>query len=101
MSNVLLPNKKSNDLIICSAIIRQRKLSNYGTIHPQYVKFPLVSSVGPPGACITPSSVMKVRTTSFLIVFLLFCCYVSDGDSMPYAKGVVLYKNDICSGRLF
>src|SRR6266567_4795054 len=68
ISNVFLPNNRSNGLLICSAIVLPRKSSKYGTVQPPYVKLPLVSSVGPPGPCMTPSSVMKDRTMSFLIV---------------------------------
>src|ERR1700747_697997 len=39
--------------------------SKYPTVQPPNLKFPEVSSSGPPGACITPSSVMKDRTISF------------------------------------
>src|SRR5207245_6606452 len=45
-----------------------RTSSKYGTDHPPYLKPPLSSSPGPPGACITPSSVMNDKTMSFLIL---------------------------------
>src|SRR6266487_6168140 len=67
ISNVFLPNNRSNGLFICSAMVLPRKSSKYGTVQPPYVKLPLVSSVGPPGPCMTPSSVIKDRTMSFLI----------------------------------
>src|SRR2546422_8304636 len=44
-----------------------RKSSKYPTDHPPYLKPPLSSSPGPPGACITPSSVMNDKTMSFLM----------------------------------
>src|SRR5574341_165840 len=69
ISNVFLPDKRSNGLLICSAIILPRKSSKYGTVHPPYIKSPEVSSWGPPGAFMTPSIVIKVRTISFLIVY--------------------------------
>src|SRR5262249_15918240 len=44
--------------------------SQYGTVHPPWVKPPLLS-FGDPGACITPSSVRKALMTSSRIPFLL------------------------------
>ena len=35
-------------------------LSKYGALQPPYLKTPEVSSSGPPGACMTPSSVRNV-----------------------------------------
>src|SRR5258707_15563825 len=41
--------------------------SEYGACHPPYLKPPLVSSSGPPPACMTPSRVMNSSTITFLI----------------------------------
>lgn len=43
--------------------------------------------------------VLKIPLHYFSHQQYSFCC-VSDGDSMTHPKGVVLYKNGICSGRL-
>src|SRR5689334_24756429 len=48
-----------------------RNSSKYGTVQPPSVKLPLVSSVGPPGPCMTPSRLMKVRTIIFLMEGIL------------------------------
>src|SRR5437773_5597834 len=74
ISNVFLPNNRSNGLPICSVIILPRNSSKYGTVHPPYLKPPLSSSPGPPGACITPSRVIKVRTIIFLIKYSFLKC---------------------------
>src|SRR6266487_4438578 len=52
-------------------MILPRNSSKYGTVQPPSVKLPLVSSVGPPGPCITPSRLRKVRTIIFLIRVIL------------------------------
>src|SRR5438132_14343963 len=44
--------------------------SKRGIDHPPYLKPPLESSSGPPGACLTPSSVTNVRTISFLMLYV-------------------------------
>src|SRR3989442_4757867 len=44
--------------------------SKRGIDHPPYLNPPLESSSGPPGACITPSSVTNVRTISFLMLYV-------------------------------
>src|SRR5579859_2127403 len=62
ISNVFRPSNKSNGLLICSPITFPKNSSKYGAVQPPYVKPPLVSSSGPPGACMTPSSVIKVTT---------------------------------------
>src|SRR5205085_12589480 len=48
------------------------KLGSLPSARP--VNPPLVSSSGPPGACITPSTVIKDRTISFRMVVCSFCC---------------------------
>src|SRR5437899_2611562 len=65
MSYVFLPRSRSNGCPICSVMTFPRKSSKYPTDHPPYLKPPLSSSPGPPGACITPSSVMNDNTMSF------------------------------------
>src|SRR5258706_13812150 len=41
ISNVFLPNNRSNGLLICSVIVCPRKSSKYGTVHPPSVELPL------------------------------------------------------------
>src|SRR5438552_12093900 len=67
MSYVFLPRSISNGCPICSVMTFPIKSSKYPTDHPPYLKPPLSSSPGPPGACITPSSVMNDKTMSFLM----------------------------------
>src|SRR5664279_533629 len=54
MSKVLRPINKSNGMFICFLMAVERTGSECGLIHPPYAKPPLVSSSGPPGACMTP-----------------------------------------------
>src|SRR5260370_10871531 len=72
--------------------------SEYGACHPPYVKPPLVSSSGPPPACITPSRVMNSSTITFLMTEFLqhlatcgadhVCSYVVPFFSLPLALGM-------------
>src|SRR5713226_7539252 len=55
MSKVLRPINKSNGMFICFLMAVERTGSECGLIHPPYAKPPLVSSSGPPGACMTHS----------------------------------------------
>src|SRR5512139_1464813 len=71
ISKVLRPNNKSNGLFICFLRTVPRISSEYGAIHPPYAKPPLVSSSGPPGACMTPSRVICSSTITFLITEFL------------------------------
>src|SRR5258705_12442412 len=48
-----------------------RPSSEYGACHPPYAKPPLVSSCGPPPACMTPSRVTKSIAITFLMTALL------------------------------
>jgi hypothetical protein len=52
-------------------MIWPRKSSKYGTVHPPYLKPFVGSSSGPPGAYMSPSRVIRVRTLIFFMVFLL------------------------------
>src|SRR5260221_6521910 len=45
--------------------------SEYGACHPPYAKPPLVSSSGPPPACMTPSRVTNSSTITFLMTEFL------------------------------
>src|SRR5687768_12270988 len=72
MSKVMRPNNKSNGMFICLLRAVPRTSSEYGAIHPPYAKPPLVSSSGPPGACMTPSMEICSSTVSFLMSILLY-----------------------------
>src|SRR5512132_2661961 len=71
ISKVLRPNNRSNGMFICSLRSAPRIGSEYGAIHPPYAKPPLVSSSGPPGACMTPSREMCSSAIIFLMTELL------------------------------
>src|SRR5215208_8298823 len=72
MSKVLRPNNRSNGMFICLLRTVPRISSEYGAIQPPYVKPSLVSSSGPPGACMTPSREICSSTIIFLMVILLY-----------------------------
>src|SRR5260370_42470687 len=67
MSKVVPPNNRSNGMFICLFMTVPSTSSEYGACPPPYAKPPLVSSSGPPPACMTPSRVMNSRTITFLI----------------------------------
>ena len=71
MSKVLRPNNRSNGMFICFLMAVPRTSSEYGLIHPPYAKPPLVSSSGPPGACMTPSREINSSTITFLMTEFL------------------------------
>src|SRR5215472_1859574 len=71
MSKVLRPNSRSNGMFICFCRAAPRTSSSYGAAHPPYAKPPLVSSSGPPPACMTPSRVMNSSAITFLMSGLL------------------------------
>src|SRR5512143_2526071 len=71
ISKVLRPNNRSNRMFICLLRTVPRIGSEYGAVHPRYAKPPLVSSSGPPGACMTPSREICSSTISFLMTELL------------------------------
>src|SRR5258706_9211989 len=71
ISNVLRPNNRSNGKFICLFMTVPRTSSEYGACHPPYAKPPLVSSCGPPPACMTPSRVTKSIAITFLMTALL------------------------------
>src|SRR5512146_2731049 len=72
ISKVVRPNKRSNGRFICLLRSVPRISSEYGAIHPPYAKAPLVSSFGPPGACMTPSMETCSSTMTFLMTELPF-----------------------------
>src|SRR5664279_5165007 len=67
LSKVLRPSNKSNGRFIYFLMAVERTGSECGLIHPPYAKPPLVSSSGPPGACMTPSR----ETNSSTLIFLM------------------------------
>src|SRR5215472_6042989 len=71
MSKVFRPIKKSHGVVICFLMAVETTESECGLIHPPYAKPPLLSSSGPPGACMTPSRETNSSTLTFLITELL------------------------------
>src|SRR5262245_10332065 len=71
MSKVLRPNNRSNGMFICFFMAAELTGSECGLVHPPYAKPPLVSSSGPPGACMTPSRETNSNTLIFLITEFL------------------------------
>src|SRR5512140_2935811 len=71
ISKVLRPNNRSKGRFICFLRAAPRISSAYGAVHPPYAKPPLVSSSGPPGACMTPSREMCSSTITFLMTKFL------------------------------
>src|SRR6266436_10118750 len=71
MSKVLRPINKSNGMFICFLMAVEETGSECGLIHPPYAKPPLVSSSGPPGACMTPSRETNSSTLTFLMTDFL------------------------------
>src|SRR6266516_8031896 len=67
ISKVLRPNNRANGMFICFLAAVPRISSEYGLVHPPYAKPSLVSSSGPPGACITPSREICSSTIIFFM----------------------------------
>src|ERR1700674_2189403 len=67
LSKVLRPSHKSNGMLICFLMAVKETGSECGLAHPPYAKPPLVSSSGPPGACMTPSREMNSSRLIFLM----------------------------------
>src|SRR6266508_6241239 len=67
MSKVFLPNKRSKGIFIFFIRAVPIISSEYGADHPPYLKPSLVSSSGPPGACMTPSREICSSTITFLM----------------------------------
>src|SRR4029077_7511646 len=67
ISKVFRPSNKSNGMFICFFMAVEEAASECGLVHPPYLKSPLVSSSGPPGACMTPSSETNSSTITFLM----------------------------------
>src|SRR5262245_34655810 len=68
MSNVLRPNRNALAWLLSPVTNSPTAGSGNGACQPPWVKLPLGSSSGPPGACITPSRVRNVCTVSFMSV---------------------------------
>src|SRR5215469_6152420 len=58
-------------MFICLFMTVSITSSEYGACHPPYAKPPLVSSSGPPPACMTPSRVMNSSAITFLMTGFL------------------------------
>src|SRR5438552_5215957 len=123
ISKVLRPNNRSNGILICLFMTVPRTSSEYGACHPPYLKPPLVSSSGPPPACMTPSRVMNSSTITFLIppflqhlatfgadhvcssVFPFFslplACGMTDGERRFLAMCTSIYSTSRERKRLF
>src|SRR5215208_3022877 len=71
MSKVFRPSNKSAGMFICFLMAVPLTSSECGLIHPPYAKPPLVSSSGPPGACMTPSRETNSSTLTFLMTEFL------------------------------
>src|SRR5579862_3998010 len=71
MSKVFRPSNKSNGIFICFVMAVELTVSECGFIQPPNSKPPLVSSSGPPGACMTPSRETNSSTFTFLITEFL------------------------------
>src|SRR5512135_798363 len=71
MSKVFRPNNRSNGKFIRLLRTVPRISSEYGPAQPPYAKPPLVSSSGPPGACMTPSREICSSTMTFLMTEFL------------------------------
>src|SRR6478736_6922240 len=71
MSNVFCPSNKSHGRFICFFIAAEETGSECGLVHPPYAKPSLVSSSGPPGACMTPSRETNSSTLTFLMAEFL------------------------------
>src|SRR5512143_2885535 len=71
ISKVVRPNNRSKGMFISLLGVVPRIGSEYVVIHPPYANPPLVSSSGPPGACMTPSREKCSSTITFLITELL------------------------------
>jgi hypothetical protein len=67
------PNNRSNGKFICPRSNVPRISSEYELIHPPCVKLPLVSSSGPPGACMMPSREICSSTIIFLMTEFFQC----------------------------
>src|SRR5665648_1104607 len=81
ISKVLRPNNRSNGMFICLLRAVPRTASECGAIQPPYAKPPLVSSSGPPGACMTPSREICSSTIIFLMTaFLQYPDYDPDAS---------------------
>src|SRR5689334_15499396 len=78
ISKVFRPSNKSHGRLICFLMAAPLTASECGPVHPPYAKPPLVSSCGPPGACITPSRETNSSTMIFLMTQVPFTGQVAD-----------------------
>src|SRR6516165_4438524 len=85
MSKVFRPSNKSNGIFICFVMAAELTVSECGLIHPPHSKPPLVSSSGPPGACMTPSRETNSSTLTFFMISpsLVTVC---TADTTPIAE---------------
>src|SRR4029079_11304372 len=100
ISKVFRPINKSNGRFICFRMAAKRTGSECGLIQPPYAKPPLVSSSGPPGACMTPSSEANSSTLTFLMteVLLLPAHDQANGSGGGAPRlGVPVLGADCCS----
>src|SRR5882724_2361689 len=68
ISKVLRPSNRSTGISNIFFTAAPIASSSKGADHPPYAKLPLVSSSGPPGACMTPSREMCSSTIILLII---------------------------------
>src|SRR4029434_917409 len=83
MSKVFRPNNRSDGVFIFFIKAAPILSSENAADHPPYAKPSLVSSSGPPGACMTPSREMCSSTVIFLMT--KFLPRLSDFVSFEYA----------------
>src|SRR5215467_13665043 len=104
ISKVLRPNNRSNGMLICLFMTVPITSSEYGACHPPYAKPPLVSSSGPPPACMTPSRDMNSSTITFLMtvflqhLVLMTCLYSTDFDVKKLLVSCSNPQPDTCLG---
>src|SRR5262245_25239885 len=77
----------SNSPAIVSPMTSLRASSQKGMTQPPWVKPFLGSSLGPPGDCMTPSTVTWVRAMSLLIVFSTTPSWTAGGGGLGSAAG--------------
>src|SRR5271169_6898653 len=95
MSKVVRPINKSNGMFICFVMAVELTGSECGLIHPPYAKPPLVSSSGPPGACMTPSRETNTSTLTFLMTeFLRVLLILFNLRRMRSVSGVAVALED-------
>src|SRR5579872_2185509 len=105
MSKVFRPSNKSNGMLICFFMAAPLTGSECGLVHPPYAKSPLVSSVGPPGPCMTPSRDINSSTLIFLMTEFLPSQMLTVCFRLPSARAVFSFsaqpKYRICCDAAF